>query len=208
MNKQKLAGIVIAAFAIASIAFVTVITQTQSSTAQTAPKGNSVYLFAEGVNPKATFVFREATVTYDFQQFSQTSNLFATAGGGVSQRTAVPEFTLIRIVGDTPYLHEAVDQTYYYQGRSTSHEYPYKFFDIIVNFDQAGQSIRTYKYTDCSVTNYKIDTRTDGEEAWAGKTVFALFETYSFQCSGFLPQSPTYQILKSSGDKYSPYGRQ
>lgn len=208
MNTKIVLTSLTVAITIASIALVMNLSQTQETIAQDAKKGNDAYLFGEGVNPKATFVFREATVTYDFQLFTQTSNLFASAGGGVSQRTAVPEFTLVKIVGDTPYLHEAVDQTYYYQGRSTSHEYPYKFFDVIVNFERSGEVLRTFKYTECSVTNYKIDTRTDNEEAFAGKTVFALAETYSFQCNGFLPQNPTYQAIKNSVDKYSPYGRQ
>ncbi|CAE6499113.1 hypothetical protein [Candidatus Nitrosotenuis uzonensis] len=196
------------AITIASIALVMSLSQTQQTTAEDAKKGNAAYLFGEGVNPKVTFVFREATVTYDFQLFTQSSNLFATAGGGVSQRTAIPEFTLTKLVGDTPYLHEAVDQTYYYQGRSTSHEYPYKFFDVIVNFDQAGKTLRTFKYTECSVTNYKITTEFDKAESFTGKDGFALTEAFSFQCNGFFPQNPTYQEMKNNGDMYSPYGRQ
>lgn len=199
---------VVAAVAIASIAMLLSISHTQQTTAQSAPLGNNVYVFAEGVNPKATFEFRDATVTYEFQLYDTVNNLFSAsaAGSAFTTRQIAPEFTLARIVGDTPYLHMAVDQTYQYNGRASGYDYPYREFDVTVELDQAGESVRTLEYTDCSITNYKINTRTDNEEAYTtgGKTGFALVETYTFSCTGFTPHAPTYDKMVKEQNK-KPY---
>jgi hypothetical protein len=202
MNRKQITSTsVITAIVITSIAFLLGMPQTPESIAADAPKSaNEQYGFAEGVNPKATFQFREATVTYDFQMYDQTNSLFASsAGGGTSLRTPTPEFTLRRIVGDTPYLHQAVDQTWQYKGRTTPVEYPYRSFDITVDFVNGEKSLRVFKYKDCAVSNYVINTRTDNEEAYipGKKTVFALVETYTFSCSGWQPESPTYKALNN-----------
>lgn len=200
---------VVVAIAIASIAMVVGLSHTQQTTAQSAPLGNNVYVFAEGVYPQATFKFRDATVTYEFQLYDTVNNLFsASAGGsGFTTRQISPEFTLIRAVGDTPYLHEAVDQTFQYNGKSSGFDYPYKEFDVIVEMIQAGQSVRTMEYADCSITNYKINTRTDNEEAYTtgGKTGFAVVETYSFTCSGFTPHAPMYDKMVKEQQNKRPY---
>jgi hypothetical protein len=173
------------------------------------PQGNKAYVFAEGVSPQATFMFREATVTYDFQIFSTTNNLLNTVNNGVARGTS-PEFTLIRIVGDTPYLHKAVDQTFEYGGRAAVIDYPYKLFDVSVDMMEAGQSLRTFKYGDCSLTNYKINTRTDNEEGYTtgGKTGFAVTEEYYFSCNGLTQISHDYdqavkQVYKKGNVKAS-----
>jgi hypothetical protein len=211
MNTQNMKKTsVIAALAIASIALVVGLSQTENITAQSAPTGNSVYVFAEGVYPQATFKFRDATVTYDFQLYDTTSNLFSASVAGsnfASAKQTAPEFTLIRIVGDTPYLHKAVDQTFEWGGRGAIQEYPYKFFDVTVDLVQAGQSSRSMEYKDCSIQNYKINTRTDNEEAYTtgGKTGFALTETYTFICNGFTPKSPLFDAMMEEKQNRKPY---
>lgn len=209
MNKRQITGTsVIAAVAIFSIALVLGLSQTQTITAADPPKGNGAYVFAEGVSPEATFKFREKTVTYEFQGFTTVNNLFGTIGGGFQTKQTSPEFTLQKIVGDTPYLHEAVDQTYEQGGNLAGQEYPYQKFDVEVKMKLDGKSVRTLKYGDCSVANYKITSEFDKEEGYttAGKTGFALLETYTFQCKGFKPTSPIYDDMKdTNGDKYMPY---
>ena len=197
---------VIAAVAIASIALVVGLSQTQSTTAQSTPLGNNVYVFAEGVYPQATFTFREAVVTYDFQAFTQTNSLFDTRSNGVAISTS-PEFILERIVGDTPYLHRAVDETWENGGRTTPKEYPYRQFDVTVDFIQAGESVRTFAYGDCSVTNYKVRTEYDKEEGYAtgGRTGFAVIETYTFICTGFEPTAPIYDAMIEKQKNKKPY---
>ena len=176
------------------------LTQTENISAVDEPKGNAAYVFGEGVYPQATFNFRSGTVTYDFQLYDMTNNLFGTtANGFTSTRTISPEFTLVKVVGDTPYLHKAVDQTFENGGRTIS-EYDYKMFDVTIEMMQAEKSLRTIEYKDCSITNYKINTRTDNEEGYTtgGKTGFAVVETYTFACNGFSLKSPLYdEIIKN-----------
>jgi len=197
---------IIAILAIASIGLIMSMSQTGNIQAADAPKGNNVYVFAEGVYPQATFTFRDQTVTYDFQLYDTTNNLFSTSASGFTTKQTAPEFTLIRAVGDTPYLHEAVDQTFEYGGKSMQ-DYPYKFFDVTVNMIQAEQPMRTMEYKDCSISNYKINTRTDNEEGYVtgGKTGFAVVETYTFICNGFTPKAPLYDSLVKEEQNRKPY---
>ncbi len=207
MIPQKLTNTtIIAVIAIASIAITLGLSQTHTTTALSAPTGNNVYVFAEGVYPQATFKFKEAIVTYDFQGFTTTNNLFSTNGGFTTRQTA-PEFTLQRIVGETPYLHEAVDQTFEYGGKITLQEYPYKLFDVTIDFIQAGQPVRTLKYSDCSVQNYKISAEFDKEEGYTtgGKTGFAELETFTFICNGFTPMAPLYDQMVEEKQNRKPY---
>src|SRR5574338_1206042 len=201
MNAQKLKTTsIIASIAIATIAFGIGLSQTQTTIAQTAPQGNSVYVFGEGVSPQATFTFRDQTVTYDFQMFDMSSSLFGTTASGFNARSQAPEFTLARIVGDTPYLHKAVDETFENNGRTSIQDFPYKLFDVSVNSVNAGQTLRTIEYKDCSITNYKINTRTDNEEGYTsgGKAGFALVETYTFTCTSFIRHSVDYEAMTNT----------
>ncbi|NDB32738.1 MAG: hypothetical protein EB150_07520 [Nitrososphaeria archaeon] len=207
MNTQKLkATSIIVAIAIASIALIVNLSQTANVQAVDPPKGNNVYVFGEGVNPQATFTFRDTAVTYDFQLFDMTTNLFGTTASGFTTTRGVPEFTLARIVGDTPYLHKAVDQTYENGGKSIQ-DYQYKVFDVTVNLVQAGEPMKTLEYKDCTISNYKINTRTDNEEGYVtgGKTGFAVVETYSFGCNGLALKSPTYDAMITSQHEAKPY---
>jgi len=206
MNSKLTATTAILSLAIASITLVFGLSQTDKITAADAPTGNNVYVFAEGVYPQATFKFRDQTVTYDFQLYDTTNNLFSTSASGFTTRQVAPEFTLARAVGDTPYLHKAVDQTFENGGKSMQ-DYPYKFFDVTVEMVQAGQSVRTMEYKDCSINNYKINTRTDNEEAYTtgGKTGFAVVETFTFVCNGFTPKSPLFDVMMEEQQNKKPY---
>lgn len=197
-NRKKTS--IIAVLAIASIALVVGLSQTQNTTAQSAPTGNNVYVFAEGVNPQATFVFRDATVTYDFQIFSQTQG-FGNNGRGTS-----PEFTLTRIAGDTPYLYAAVDQAQE-NGVDSALDFPYKEFDVRVDLMQAGEPVRVLNYERCNIVNYKVDTRTDNEEAYTtgGKTGFAVTDVYTIGCAGYNPDNPIFDAMIKEQQNRKPY---
>ena len=208
MTTQKLKTTsIIAAIAIASIALIVNLSQTVNVQAVDPPKGNNVYIFGEGVYPQATFNFRSGTVTYDFQLYDMTNNLFGTtANGFTSTRTISPEFTLVKVVGDTPYLHKAVDQTFENGGKTIS-EYDYKMFDVTIEMIQAENSLRAIEYKDCSITNYKINTRTDNEEGYTtgGKTGFAVVETYTFACNGFNMESLDFNAMIADKQNKKPY---
>lgn len=200
MIPQKITNTsVIAAIAIATITLVVGISQTHTTTAQSTPLDNNVYVFAEGVYPQATFKFKDATVTYQFQAYTQTTDLLSNTGRGLT-----PEFTLQRVVGDTPYLHKAVDQAYQNNGKLSAFDFPYQEFDVEIELIQAGETMRVFKYGDCQIGNYKTATEFDKEEGYTtgGKTGFAVMETYTFSCAGFEPVATSYkQMMKSTMDR-------
>jgi hypothetical protein len=206
MTKISTKTISILALSVATIAMIVGLSQTTMITAENKPAGNDMYIFAEGVYPQATFEFRDATVTYEFQAYTTTNSLFG-SNGGFTTRQVAPEFTLQRIVGNTPYLHEAVDQTFEFNGKSTGFDYPYKQFDVTVEMVQAGQSVRTMEYADCSVNNYKILTDFDKEEGYVtgGKTGFAVMETFTFVCAGFTPVAPLFDQMIEEQQNHKPY---
>lgn len=208
MTHQKTTCTIIIGIAvIASIALMVGLSQTQRTIAQSTPSGNDAYVFAEGVYPQATFEFRDAVVTYDFQLYDTTNSLFSTGVSGFTTKQVAPEFTLTRIVGDTPQLHKAVDQTFEYNGKSSGFDYPYKEFDVTVDMIRSGEAIRSMEYADCSISNYKINTRTDNEEGYTtgGKTGFAVAETYTFVCTGFIPHATLYDKMVEERQNKKPY---
>jgi hypothetical protein len=186
---------VIAAIAIATIALVVGLSQTQTTTAADTPVGNNAYVFAEGVYPQATFKFKDTTVTYEFQAFTQVSNLIGSNG-----RSSTPEFTLQRIAGETPYLHQAVDEAFQNAGRIGVIELPYQEFDVEIELIQAGEDIRAFEYADCQISNYKTVTEFDKEEGYTtgGKTGFAVMETFTFGCAGFEPVATTFDDMMNA----------
>lgn len=188
MIPQITTGSIITVGVIVTVAMI--IGLAQISSAADEPKGNKMYIFAEGVTPVATFKFRDATATYEFQAFSQL------AGFGSGIRGNTPEFTLQRIVGDTPYLYEAVDQTHRYSTRSAL-DFSYKEFDATVSMMQAGKPIRIFEYQRCSIIGYKVVTEFDKEEGYTtgGKTGFAVIDQYTFSCAGFQPTNPLYEEM-------------
>lgn len=196
MNNKVLTAITILALSVTAISLTLTISHTGTTQAADAPQGNNVYVFGEGVYPQATFEFRDGTVTYDFQLFSQTS--------GFGNNRSTPEFTLTKISGNTPDLYEAVDQTHDYTTK-TNIDFPYKEFDVTVNLMQAGQPVRTLEYERCTISNYKIDTRTDNEEGYTtgGKTGFAVTDIYTFICAGYSPENPQYDQMLA--EKQKPY---
>lgn len=203
MIPQKVTTTVIAIVTIVTIALVVGISQTQATIAQSTPIGNNVYVFAEGVYPQATFKFKDVSATYDFQVFTQNSNLIGSNG-----RSATPEFTLQRIVGETPYLHQAVDEAFQSGGRVTALELPYQEFDVDIELAQAGKTVREFKYGDCQVANYKVVTEYDKEEGYTtgGKTGFAVMETFTFSCMGFEPVATTFDEIEEAKGGAPRYG--
>ncbi|CDI05662.1 hypothetical protein [Candidatus Nitrosotenuis uzonensis] len=186
-NKIMLSSL-IGAVAIASIALIVSMSETKEITAADAPKGNEQYLFGESTYPVVTFKFRDATVKHDFQIISQTSGFNSGARG------STPEFTLQKVIGNTPYLHQAVDQTHQYTTRSLQ-DYPYKEFDVVVDIVQSGKTLRTFEYQRCGISNYKVNTEFDKAESFTGKDGFAVLEQYTFTCAGYMPKNPTYDEM-------------
>jgi hypothetical protein len=205
MNSKITATTAILALSIASITLIFGLSQTDKITAADAPTGNAMYPFAEDVNPRVTFEFKDATVTHDFQTYDTTNNLFSSSASGFTTRQSAPEFVMQRVIGDTPYLHEAVDQTFRNGGKLSSQDYNYKEFDMSVDFVAKDKVYRTLDYVKCSISNYKINTQFDKAESFTGKDAFAILEQYTFVCQGYEPQNPAYEQMMEEKQKKRPY---
>lgn len=179
---------IVAAIAISSIALVVSVSQTKEIIAAEAPQGNDMYVFGENLYPMATFKFRDATVTYPFQTLTQIS------GFGAGNRGSVPEFTMQRIPGYTPHLHQALDQSHVNGGKS-SLDFPYKEFDVTIDMMQQDETVLTLDYQRCVISNHKIVTEFDKAESFTGKDGFAVLEQYTFTCGGYRINSPAYEEL-------------
>ena len=196
MNSKLTATTAILALAIASITLVMGLSQTDKITAADAPKGNKLYPFAEDAYPVATFTFNDATVTHDFQLFSQTS------GFGNTGRGATPEFVLQKVIGDTPYLHKTLEMTHERSNRATSGNSEWEF-NVTVDLVQGQQTLISYVYDRCFITNYKVTTEFDKAESFTGKDAFAVLEQYTITCGGYEIVNTSYKQMLAENKK--PY---
>lgn len=187
MKNKSVIATVILSLSITSLVLLFELSESKKITAAETPQPNKMYPFAEDVIAVATFKFRDATVTYDFQLFDTINNLFGTSASGFTIRQIAPEFMLQKVVGETPDLHKAVDQSFQYGGKQSVQDYPYKEFDVIINLERNGKVLRTLEYSDCFVKNYKIKTEFDKAESFTGKDAFAILEQYTFECAGYKP---------------------
>ncbi len=116
--------------------------------------------------------FSGGVKTHEFPVF-ETTNFVANQG------TA---FRVHGVVNDAPHLHKALDEAYQFRLENSGADYPYRYFDIVVEFthalgkfdahhlvysDTGGEDflipsdvkpIKTLHYSDCQVSDYLIDT--------------------------------------------------
>ena len=192
---------VVAVFAIASFAGYG-IADIEGITVSIQP---SKMVFVENVTTTALFEFRDGSEMVPIQQFSQTGGYGTTtlsSGTAKSKsqessettRRSTPSFTMEKVLGGTPYLYAAADETQKYFA-SSGFEYDYKFFDVTVYLAKGGNVLRSFEYRDCQVTNYVVATRSDNEEGYTGKG-FVLVDQFSFECKGYTPMNPAMEQLK------------
>ena len=167
----------------------------------------SKMVFVENVTTTALFEFRDGSEMVPIQQFSQTGGYGTTtlSSGTAKSKSqessettgrSKPSFTMEKLVGGTPYLYAAADETQKYFA-SSGFEYDYKFFDVTVYLAKDGDVLRSFEYRDCQITNYVVTTRSDNEEGYTGKG-FVLVDQFSFECKGYTPQNPAMEKLNVS----------
>jgi len=164
----------------------------------------SKMVFVEDISTTAVFQFRDGTEMTSVQQFTQTGGYGTTTistgtAKSKSQESSEttgrskPAFTMEKVVGGTPYLYEAADETQKYFANS-GFEYDYKFFDVTVYLAKGGDVLRAFEYRDCTVVNYTVATRSDNEEGYTGKG-FVLVDQFTFECKGYTPQNPLWDKM-------------
>ena len=186
------------ALSIVSVTLILGLSESDKIRAADTPSGNKLYPFAEDVYPVATFNFVDATVTHDFQLFSQTS------GFGNTGRGATPEFVLQKVIGDTPYLHKVLDLTHERSNRVTTGNSEWEF-GVTVDVMQGQKTLISYKYDRCFITNYKVNTEFDKAESFTGKDAFAMLEQYTITCGGYDIVNTTYEKLMEEKQNHKPY---
>jgi hypothetical protein len=198
MNSKLTTTTAVLALAIASITLVVGLSQTDKITAADAPTGNEMYPFAEDVYPVATFTFKDATETHDFQLFTQSS------GFGNTGRGATPEFVLQKVIGDTPYLHDTLKMTHERSNRAASGNSEWEF-SVTVDLVQGQKTLISYEYNRCFITNYKVNTEYDKAESFTGKDAFAVLEQYTFTCGGYSIINTSYEQMMEDQQNRKPY---
>ena len=145
------------------------------------------YTHANDVTIHTVFSFRDAVEESDgFQVFKQMSSLGAHS----------PTFKLEGIVDfGREYLYEAVDDSFRNIGLSSQ----YGQFDVDIYLHNEGTTLRHLNYSDCSVSDYKVTTLTDKVESWTSDKGFAIVDEFEFECLGYHPYNPLYELMKTNG---------
>ena len=149
------------------------------------------YTKANDIAIHTVFSFRDGVEESDsFQVFKQMS--------GFNRDTEAAAFKLEGIMDfDRAYLYEAADMTFQRGISDTQHNYGQ--FDADVYLHKDGLTLRHFKYADCSITDYKVDTLFDKEEGWTTSKGFATIDEFEFECNGYKPNNPLFDLTKTNG---------
>jgi hypothetical protein len=149
-------------------------------------EGND-YKMAENVQANFTFTFRDGVEVYQFPVFKMTSDFVSNDG---------TTFEVEGIIGNSPYLHQALDEAYKYRVMTStgasSFEFDYRFFDVKVDLTREDQTIRTLNYKNCEILNYGAETlnSNDFESYTSAKSGFVVVDKIEFRCGGVNGESP------------------
>ena len=137
---------------------------------------NREYKVIGDVAPVLTFMFRDGVETYEFPVFEMNEN-FAD-NSGVS-------FSVEGTVGNSPLLHEVLDEAYKHRFSNDAFDYQLKYFDVDADFIKDGKSIISLDYNTCRVDNYHIETLDSNDyESYFKEVGFAIVDKIDFVCSG------------------------
>lgn len=153
------------------------------------------YTMAENTQANFTFTFRDGIETHQFPVFSMTSDFVQNDG---------TTFKVEGLVGESPYLHKALDEAYKYRVMTStgasSFEFDYRFFDVDVDLIRDGTTVRTLHYYNCEVLEYEATTlnSNDYESYFSSKSGFAVVDKIEFRCGGLNGESPESTIFANT----------
>ncbi|MDX1596506.1 MAG: hypothetical protein R3327_06145 [Nitrosopumilaceae archaeon] len=96
------------------------------------------------------------------------------------------------------WLYHAADVQH--RGYQTAMD-PAKDFKVTIEMYQGETVFRSFKYTDCVISNYYVSTLHDGEETFMGKTKFVYADNFEFTCSGVSLDCPFHSTVFPSAEK-------
>lgn len=103
------------------------------------------------------------------------------------------EFKVQGLLEYYPLLYRAIDNSRDIAGLTYASN---EDFDALVEFTNGDKTIRGFDFRECIVSSAEIDTVTDKEEGFTGKSGFALVHTVGFTCSGLDGVNPNYDSLR------------
>jgi hypothetical protein len=159
------------------------------------------FKMADDTYAKVTFTFRDGVEELYFPVFKMTSSYVENKG---------TSFQLQGTIGNYPYLHEAMDQSYDYRLASSSIQYDYKQFVVDVDLVKGGISQKKLGYSDCQVIGASVDTTSDLAEGYVTtKTGFAMIDVIDFACSGLqqIVTEPSQELKPYSQNQVHDYGK-
>jgi hypothetical protein len=145
-------------------------------------QSNDSLQMVNGLRVMTTFTFSNAVEKLEFPIFKQ---------GDVLSK-ANPTFELEGIVGDYPLLYKRVDDNLSLQSVSGANINT-ELFDVDVNLVN-GEIVRGFNYSNCRVVNYDVGSDMNKEESYIKKQ-FALENTFDFECQGYHPNNPMYDVM-------------
>lgn len=150
------------------------------------------FKMAENVKSVMTFTFRDGVEVHEFPVYSMTTDFVSNTG---------TTFKVQGIVGDAPYLHQALDESYKYRlmidSPNASWDYDYRFFDVDVDFFRDNSDIGSIGYYNCEILSYVTETLNskDYESYTSSKSGFAIIDEIEFRCGGLNSNNPTNMAL-------------
>jgi hypothetical protein len=151
-------------------------------------QSNENLQMANGLRVMTTLTFNNGVEKLEFPIFKQ---------GDVLSK-ANPTFELEGIVGDYPLLYKRVDDNLKLQSISGANLMT-ELFEVDVNLVN-GELVRGFNYSNCRVVDYDIGSAMNKEENYI-KGQFALENTFDFECQGYHPNNPIYDMMFQSGYK-------
>jgi len=140
------------------------------------------YTFAEDVRTFVTFDFENGQERIEYHGFNIDSGFGESDDGG-------PEFSVERTLDYFPLLGKEIDTARKISALPTSYN---SDFNAKVEFVKSGDVVRTLDYTDCRINGADIETKSDKEESFTGKSGFAIVQNIDFACAGLDPVNTGY----------------
>ena len=148
--------------------------------------GESGFKFAKETSTFVTFMFDDGAEKMEFPVFNLVSAYED------SSDNVVAEFQVEGLLEYYPLLFNAIDNARAVSGTTYASN---EDFDAIVEFSNSEKILRGFDFNECVVSDAQINTLSDKEESFTGKSGFAVVNTMSFTCSGITPVNMYYDDL-------------
>lgn len=165
-----------------------------------AEEEETVYNMVENVKSVMTFTFRDGVEVHEFPVYSMTTDFVSNSG---------TTFKVQGVVGDAPFLHKALDESYKYRlminSPNASIEYNYRYFDVDVDFLRDNNIISSIGYYNCEILSYVVDTLDSGdyESYTSSKSGFAITDEIEFRCGGLNSNNPANMEMYGTHTDYA-----